>query len=267
MVLNYELAIVGGGPAGIAAAIHASRLGLTTALVEKNELGGQANIAPWIENYPGFPDGIRGRYLISNFRDQLARWKVKVISAEADSLNLEENIFILKTSAGDIPARNVIVATGMTPKTIGIKNEIPYADPANTPHDDKDVLIVGSGDCAFDLAAEFALNAKSVTICVRGEKISAIQRVVERAKKRGVRIMKNSNPGEIPHDILISCIGKETTVPFVQNIIKNFAGLTISPGEAESPKGLFFAGDISPGQTETHRNRNRGWDSCGTVRI
>jgi len=248
MVLNYGLAIVGGGPAGIAAAIHASRLGLTTALVEKNELGGQANIAPWIENYPGFPDGIRGKDLISNFKDQLAKWKVKVISAEAVSLNLDENVFVLKTSAGNILALNIIVATGMSPKTIGIKNEIPYADPAKTPHDGKDVLIIGSGDCAFDLAAEFALSAKSVTICMRGEKASAIARVTERAKKRGVRIIKNSDPTKIPYDIFISCIGKNSEVPFVQNIIKNFAGLTISPAEAKAPKGLFFAGDICRGR-------------------
>lgn len=248
MVLNYELAIVGGGPAGIAAAIHASRLGLSTTLVEKNELGGQANIAPWIENYPGFPDGIRGKSLISHFKEQLEQWNVNIVSSEALELKFNKSIFLLKTSTCDITARNIIVATGMSPKTIGIKNEIPYADPAKTPHDGKDVLIAGGGDCAFDLAAEFALSAKSVTISMRGEKASAIARVTERAKKRGVRIIKNSDPTKIPYDIFISCIGKEMKVPFVQTLLKNFAGLTISPGEAKTPKGLFFAGDICRGR-------------------
>jgi len=232
--MAIDFLIIGGGPAGIAAAIQAARLGLSTTLIEKDRLGGQANAAPWIENYPGFPEGITGKELMTYFERQLKKWPVKVIFDDAKDIESYD-------------AKSVLLAVGLTPKLAGIPGEIPYGDPDRIDHSGKDVLVIGGGDSAFDLAWSFAKKARGVTIGMRGGTPRALPKLVDRAISRNVRIMSlratAKQSSEIAtastrprndffkgFDLIISCIGKEASHPLLE--------------KTKKAPGLFLAGDI-----------------------
>lgn len=215
--MSVDFLIIGGGPAGMAAAIQAARLGLSMTIVEKDRLGGQANAAPWIENYPGFPDGITGKELMASFQQQLKRWPIDVIIDEVKDIE-------------SYNAKSILLAVGLTPKLAGISGEIPYGDPDRIDHAEKKVLVVGGGDSAFDLAWSFAKRARSVTIGMRSEKPKALPKLVERAKSCGVTIKTNWSPSDVSYDVIISCIGKEAHHPLLE--------------EMKNVPGVFLAGDI-----------------------
>jgi thioredoxin reductase (NADPH) len=236
--MSIDFLIIGGGPAGIAAAIQAARLGLSTTIIEKDRLGGQALAAPWVENYPGFPDGITGKELMSFFQRQLEQWPVKVIFDEVKDLE-------------SYNAKSVLLAAGLTPRLAGIQGEIPYGDPDRIEHAEKKVLVVGGGDSAFDLAWSFAKMAASVTIGMRGDIPRALPKLIDRALSRNVRMMSlRATAKQSPEiaaastrprndffkgfDLIISCIGKEAKHPLLEKWKK--------------APGLFMAGDICHGE-------------------
>ncbi len=215
--MTIDFLIIGGGPSGMAAAIQGARLGLKTTIVERSSLGGQALTAPWIENYPGFPDGITGNELMSFFQQQLERWPIKVIFEEAKDIE----------SYG---AKSVLIAVGLTPKLAGVPGEIPYGDPDRIEHAGKDVLVIGGGDSAFDLAWGYAKKAKSVTVGMRSENPKALPKLVARAGGSGIAVKKNWSPSDVSYDLIISCIGKEANHPLLLKLDK--------------APGVFAAGDI-----------------------
>jgi thioredoxin reductase (NADPH) len=273
----FDFLIIGGGPAGMTAAIQAARLGLSTTILERDRLGGQALAAPWIENYPGFPDGISGKDLMKLFEAQLNTWSVPVIHDEV--LDIEQippspplqkggtthysrplqngsatHLFppLKKGGVGGFIVNNLetkclLLAVGLTPKLVGIRGEIPYGDPARIDHAGEDVLVIGSGDSAFDLASCFAEKARTVTIAMRGETPKALPKLVERALSRGVQIQTNWSHSESSCNVLISCIGKEVRNPLIDKLSKVFGPFELKPGEIANIPGLFLAGDLCRG--------------------
>jgi len=121
----YNTVIIGAGPAGIAAAIYLKRAGVDPVLFEKNEnSGGLLQNADWVENYPGFPDGISGMNLINLFRKQLERMNIKVINQEVTDIQYDEkNHFVVSTNKTRMECRSVIAATGTYPQKPGIHGE------------------------------------------------------------------------------------------------------------------------------------------------
>jgi len=252
--IYFDFLIIGGGPAGMAAAIQAARLGLSTTIIERDRLGGQALAAPWIENYPGFPDGISGKDLMKLFEAQLNTWSVPVIYNEVLDIEIIPPYPPLQKGGvggfrvNNIETRCLLLAVGLTPKLVGIRGEIPYGDPARLEHADKDVLVVGSGDSAFDLASCFAEKARKVTIGMRDETPKALPKLVERALFRGVQIQANWSHKESSYDVLISCVGKEARHPLIDKLSKDLGPLELRPGEVTDIPGLFLAGDLCRGQ-------------------
>lgn len=125
--LNYDLVILGGGPAGLSAAIYAARGLLKTAIVDISIMGGQVNNTLEIENYPGFPS-INGMDLIDKLEEHTSKFDIdKHILQEITSVDLTSEIKTIKTLEYNIKAKTVIIATGAQPRKLGITGELEFA--------------------------------------------------------------------------------------------------------------------------------------------
>jgi len=179
----HDIIIIGGGPAGLTAAIYAIRLGLKTIMLEKELVGGQIALSDIIENYPGFPS-ISGAGLMEKFEAQARGLGLEIKLAEVSEIVEDKGLQILKTTEGDMPAKAVIVATGAKPRRLGAKGEVEYTGKGvsycatcDGPFfKGLDVLVVGGGDTALKEAVYLSKIASKVYIAhrrdeFRGEKI------------------------------------------------------------------------------------------------
>ncbi|MBR7112009.1 MAG: thioredoxin-disulfide reductase [Clostridia bacterium] len=119
----YDVAVVGGGPGGFTAALYATRAGLDTVLIEKLSAGGQMTETAMIDNYPGFPEGVDGFTLGAAMQEGAKRFGCEMRQSEVLSLSLTAPSKVIKTDAGDITARTVILATGAVHRHLGIEGE------------------------------------------------------------------------------------------------------------------------------------------------
>ena len=107
----YDMIIVGGGPAGLTAGLYAQRSRLNTLLIERLSPGGQVLTTDWVENYPGFPDGISGFDLTDKMRQQVERFDLPIISDEIVSLSIQGPEKILEGTQGAYRARTLVIAS------------------------------------------------------------------------------------------------------------------------------------------------------------
>ena len=120
---EYDLVIIGAGPAGLTSAIYAARAKLDVLVLEKAAPGGQILVADWIENYPGFPEGLSGADLIMNMTDQVKRFGVAIETNEVVSLDLSPEKKLLQLNDRQVTAKSVIIASGASPKKLGVPGE------------------------------------------------------------------------------------------------------------------------------------------------
>jgi thioredoxin reductase (NADPH) len=181
----YDLVVVGGGPAGLTAALYAAREGIDTLVVERGVPGGQAAVSEQLDNYPGFPDGISGAEFADRLTAQSRRFGVEILSAaEANSLTRDGQYQVVKLDSGDeVRASAVLLAPGATYRRLGIPNEdtfigagVHFCATCDGPfYRDKDVLVVGGGTSAAEGALFLTKFARHVTLVVRGDALSASQ--------------------------------------------------------------------------------------------
>lgn len=188
---TYDIAIIGGGGAGLAAAVYAGRSMRSTILFEGNVTGGQIATTDIVENYPGFPDGINGFDLAQNMLKQAEKFGVKVEYEGVEKLERnDDGTFTVTTGSQAIRARAVIATTGADYNKLGIPGESEYTgrgvsycatcDAAFFPN--QEVIVVGGGDAALDEALFTTRYAKSVTIVHRRDELRASAILQERAK-------------------------------------------------------------------------------------
>jgi thioredoxin reductase (NADPH) len=178
----YDLVVVGGGPAGLGAAVYGASEGLRTLLVERQATGGQAGQSSRIENYLGFPDGVSGAQLTDRARRQAVRFGAEILTTR-DVTRLEAKGPARVVSFGDgteVAAHAVIVATGVSyrdldaPGVAKLCGRGVYYGSAATEAlacADRDVFIVGGANSAGQAASFFSRYAKSVTLVVRGDSL------------------------------------------------------------------------------------------------
>ncbi|MFD5742407.1 FAD-dependent oxidoreductase [Streptomyces massasporeus] len=180
----YDLVVIGGGPAGLGAAVYGASEGLRTVLVERSATGGQAGQSSRIENYLGFPDGVSGAQLTDRARRQAAKFGAEILTArEVTALEVNGAARVVRFSDGSaVAAHSVILATGVSYRQLAAPGcedltgcglyygsaltEAPSCQ-------DQDVFIVGGANSAGQAAMYLSRAAKSVTLLVRGESLSA----------------------------------------------------------------------------------------------
>jgi thioredoxin reductase (NADPH) len=178
----YDLLIVGGGPAGLAAAVYGASEGLKTALIESEACGGQAGLSSRIENYLGFPSGLTGGDLARRAVTQAKRFGVEIVSPQtAKSLRLEDPYRILELADGsEISCHALLVATGLawrkleTPGIDRLTGKGVYYGAALTEAiscKDEHVFVIGGANSAGQGAMHFAQYANTVTMIVRADSL------------------------------------------------------------------------------------------------
>ncbi len=173
--MAYDLIIVGGGPAGLTAAIYAGRAKLKTLLLDKRTPGGQLNDTTEVENFPGFPEPIMGPELMHRMVQQAQRFGVEIKIEEAQDLLISGAKRIIKTDQGLYEAPVVIISTGAEPVKLPAKNAdrllgrgVSYCATCDGYFfRDKNLIVVGAGDAGFTEALFLTKFAKEVRIVVR----------------------------------------------------------------------------------------------------
>ena len=178
----YDLAIFGAGPAGLSAAVYAASEGLSTLVVERGAVGGQAGSTSSIENYLGFPDGIAGWELATRARQQAQRLGAEIIiTEEGVSGEVRDCLMVSHLSSGaTVSARASICATGVDYARLGLKDEDRFlnhglyygAGSSEAGLCKGHVFTVGGGNSAGQAALNFAAHAEKVTMLVRGDSLA-----------------------------------------------------------------------------------------------
>ena len=187
---TYDVVIVGGGPAGLAAALYASRGLHSTIVIEKATPGGLINNTERVDDYPGHPDGMRGPALAEAMFEQGMRFGAKSMAAEALAIEPQGEHVLVRTTNGEVLGRTVIIATGGVRRTLGVPGERELAGKGMgtySLHDaqqfaGKHVVIVGGGDTAFSEAVTLARTASQVTIVHRRSTFRAIEVLQEQVR-------------------------------------------------------------------------------------
>lgn len=182
-----EVAIIGAGPAGIAAALQLKRMGVDFVIFEKDAVGGLLKNANRVENYPGFPPGIPGPELVGLFKRQLRRAHIAVRNEEVNKLDFAGGRFLVETARGVLMSRLAVIASGTRPKEI-TDVEIPAAAQKRIYYEmhplikltGKKIVIIGAGDAAFDYS--LSLSGKNhVLILNRGERTKCLPVLYKKA--------------------------------------------------------------------------------------
>ena len=277
----YEIIIIGGGPAGMTAALYACRSRMKTVLVEKMLCGGQVLIADTIENYPGFPEGIKG--------PDLAEWMLKqaehfgLAVKTTDVLKIEprggdKNTFkVHLQEGGSLETLSLVIATGASWNQLNVPGEkkligrgVSYCATCDGPlFKGKEIVVIGGGDTALGDAIFLTKFAHKVTVVHRRDKFRATKILQERALENkkidlrlnsvtveikgsdrveavSIRDVKTDKVTDIKADAVFVLVGMIPNSDIVKSIVKldNKGYILTNDDMHTSAKGVFAAGDV-----------------------
>ncbi len=240
-MIRSDVILIGGGPAGLTAAIQLKRYGIQPLLFEAERLGGLLWNANLVENYPGFPEGIPGPALVAQFTAQFHRLGLQAISETALHLDLAPAGIRVQTSGQEYLARVVVIASGTRPRRFpdGLvppeaEKRVFYEVVPLLALVEKQVAVVGAGDAAFDYALNLARRDNEVHILNRGGEVKALPLLQERVAKNALihyhpgtslnavtdlkrflelSITSPDLPGTLSVDHLIGALGREPNLP------------------------------------------------------
>jgi len=185
---DYDIVIIGAGPAGLTAGIYAARARMDVLLLEKAVPGGQVLVTDWIENYPGFPEGISGFDLSEKLKTQAEELGLKIETAEVHSLNLAGKVKEIILKDRSITSKSLIIASGASPRKLGIGEDkfigkgISFCATCDAPFfKEKTVVAIGGGDTAVQEAIYLTKFAKKVYLIHRRDELRAEKILQERA--------------------------------------------------------------------------------------
>jgi thioredoxin reductase (NADPH) len=273
-----EVIIIGGGPAGYTAALYSARANLDPLVIEGFAWGGQLMITSDVENYPGYPEGVIGPQMMSDFRKQAERFGAEFITDDVTRVDFSEQPFRVWVGDDEYRADSVIVATGASARQLGLDSErtlqgrgVSYCAVCDAAFfGDKRVVVVGGGDSAMEEAVFLAKFASSVTVVHRRDEFraspimldrarandkisfvlnSVVDEVVGDAKVTAVRLrdVESGEVTELEADGLFVAVGHDpNTSLFLDQLDHDEAGyLVTKPGStATNIDGVFAVGDV-----------------------
>lgn len=276
---QYDVVIVGGGPAGLTAALYTARRALRTLIISK-DLGGQAATTTVIENYPGV-GAIDGFELMEKFRDQAVQYGAEFRLGEIDAINrLEDWSFTLRSGEDTISAQAVILAFGLTPRSLAVPGEtkftgkgVSYSTAAVlSTLKDKRVVIVGGGNSAIEAVNTVSPLAQHVYLVHRRDRFRAEAILVEQLGQlknvtqclnaqvseikggqqvTGVTILYNDKrTEELAVDAVCVHVGFMSKTNFIEQLValNEKHEIIIQPDHSTNTPGLFAAGDVTVGR-------------------
>ena len=193
MEAEFDTIILGAGAAGLAAGLYTTRAMLKTLILENLGSGGQLLITDEIENYPGFPEGVKGPELALDMEAQTKRFGARIEYAEVESLEaLDQPVKLVRTDEGEFTTRSIIIATGGAHNKLGAPGEDEYAGRGvsycavcdGNFFRGQDVVVVGGGDSALDEGLYLSGIVNSVTVIHRRDELRATRVLQERAFAR-----------------------------------------------------------------------------------
>lgn len=202
----YDLIIIGAGPAGCTAALYAGRGNLSVLLFEGWQPGGQLTTTNVVENYPGFRDGIDGKALMKEMRDQAERFGTKYVTADVTKVDFNKRPFTVWAGDDSYSSKAVIIATGAKPRMLGLESEKRlFAKGVSTCATcdgfffrGKTVAVIGGGDSAMEEGTYLTKHATKVYIIHRREGFRASKIMLDRAKKNPkIEFMLNKTVEEV----------------------------------------------------------------------
>ena len=272
----YDVAIIGGGPAGYTAAMYAARAGLSVVVLEKLSAGGQMALTPQVDNYPGFPEGIDGFELADKMQQGAEKYGAVTELAEVKSVDLQAQPKKLDTSEGEFLARTVVFATGANPRLLGVpmERELTGKGVHYCAHCDghfyksKTVAIVGGGNSAVADALQLSRLAKKVYLIHRRDTLRAtkiyhkslenaenieilwnntVEKLLHGDRLTGI-IIKNTKTGQekdLKLDGLFVSVGREPVSWLAEDVGKDAGGYIIAGESTETNiPGVFAIGDV-----------------------
>ncbi len=273
-----NLIILGGGPAGLTAAIYAARAMLSPLLIESGVMGGQAAITDILENYPGFPEGINGARLTSLFEAQAKKFGTEIIMDDIGKIEVVDDIILLKGYNTEYRTKALIIATGASYKRLGVKGEEEFigrgisfcATCDGAFFKDAKIAVVGGGDSAVKEAIFLTRFASEVYIIHRRDELRAEKIIQQQAfsnpkikfkwstvveeflgdesgiKKLRLKELKSGNIYEEEFEGAFIFIGHRPNTELFKGIVDmDENGFIITDENMKtSQKGIFAAGDV-----------------------
>ncbi len=281
----YNLIVIGGGPAGLTAAMYAAREGIETLIIERSGVGGQAGVTERIDNYTGFPQGIKGAQLADQMREHAERFGVEVLPAQSvTSIGTMGNFKVVNTESGDeYCADSVLIATGSRYRRLNVPGGedligagIHFCATCDGPfYKDKELLVIGGGNSGFEEGLFLTKFGTKVTILEVGDAPRAsrvLQEQVEKNPKMEVRttttvqefkgngklngvVIKNLKTNEVeelnPAAAFIF-IGLDPNTAFLKDSteLDQWGFIQTSAQFETSIPGIYAAGDVRAGSTK-----------------
>lgn len=272
----YDLIIIGGGPAGVTAALYGVRAGLNVVILEQMTLGGEISATDRLDNFPAFPDGISGAEFGMLLQQQMENFNVPIVSARVDKVSLVGSLKEVITSAGIFEGKTVLIATGTEPNLLGIQGElelrgrgVSYCATCDAAFfSGKTIVVVGGGDAALEETIFLTRFAEKVYLIHRRDKFRGCSWLQEKVLKLPtVEVLWNTTVSKIEGDNKVSALqirqdgkdriieadgifiyaGRRPNVDFLEGIEieSDERGFIITNTKMEtSLEGVYAAGDI-----------------------
>ena len=277
--MEYDVLIIGGGPAGLTAGIYAGRGSLNTVILEKGNPGGQIAQTDEVENYPGFPDVVSGPELSSRMVQQAEKFGAKIVFDEVMSLEKVNGGFSIKGYDKTYTTKVVIIATGANPKRLNVPGEDKfYGRGVSTCatcdgffYRGKHVIVVGGGDAAIEEGTFLTKFAETVTVVHRRGELRANKVAQDRAFRNpkmkfvwntvveevlgddgvvtGVKVknLETDESSVLNTDGVFIYVGHEPNTGFLSGTLElnNHGYVAVKDEIYTSVEGIFSAGDVS----------------------